>query len=140
MLATLLLTAATALPLGAWPQSTGPAASVVDNIEFYLVEPQDDYFIVAVQPLEKPLQKAEEATVKKLVATAKKLGADAVLLLGELPEDKIPEDVEVPLPTTGRFVVAVFLSFDDGGGEGGGPVPSVRHVLNRTGRLLTARR
>jgi len=123
MLASLILAAAT-LPLGAWPQSAGPAATVVDDVEFYLLEPEDDYFILAVQALGTPLAKADPAAMKRLVAVAIRLGADAVLLLGELPEEKIPDDVEEPLPTSGRFAVAVYLVFDDGGGEGGRPMPS----------------
>jgi hypothetical protein len=122
MLATLILAAA--LPLGAWPESAGPAATVVDDVEFYLLEPEDDYYILAVQALETPLAKADPAAMKRLVRVAIRLGADAVLLLAELPEEKIPEDVEEPLPVSGRFAVAVYLVFDDGAGEGGRPVPS----------------
>jgi hypothetical protein len=123
MLASLILVAAT-LPLGAWPQSAGPAATVVDDVEFYLLEPEDDYYILAVQALETPLAKADPAAMQRLVRVAIRLGADAVLLLGELPEERIPEDVEEPLPTSGRFAVAVYLVFDDGSGEGGRPLPS----------------
>jgi len=125
MLAATLLAAAAALPLGVWPTETGSAAVVVHDIEIYLVEPEDDYAILAVQPLASPLRKAEPAELQRLVALARKIGADAVLLLGEMPEKSVPKDVETPLPTTGRYSVAVFLSFDEAPGwDDARPVPS----------------
>jgi hypothetical protein len=111
MIAAVLLAAA-ALPLGAWPQETGPPASVVEDVEFYLVEPEDDYSIIAVQALATPLKKAEPEAVKRLAALANRLGADAVLLLRETTESSIPDDTDKPLPTTGRYAFAVFLAFD----------------------------
>ena len=116
MIAAALIAAAAALPLGVWPQDTGQAANVVDDVEFYLVEPQDDYSIVAVQAIATPLKKADPAEVKRLAELAKRLGADAVLLLGELTEKAIPKDPDVPLPTTGRYSMAVFLAFDQAEG------------------------
>jgi len=112
MIVAALLAAAVAFPLGVWPQDTGQAANVVQDVEFYLVEPQDDYSIVAVQAIATPLKKADPAEVKRLAELAKRLGADAVLLLGELAEKGIPKDPDAPLPTTGRYSVAVFVSFD----------------------------
>jgi len=125
MLAATLLAAAAALPLGVWPTETGSAAVVVHDIEIYLVEPEDDYGILAVQPLATPLKKAEPAELQRLVALATKLGADAILLLGEMPEKAVPKDVETPLATTGRYSVAAFLSFDEASGwDESRPVPS----------------
>ncbi len=124
MVASVLLAAVT-LPLGVWPTTTGPAAATVQEVEFYLVDPEADYSILAVQPLAMPLRKAEPGELKRLAALADRLGADAVLLLGEMPEKAIPEDPDTPLPTTGRYAVAVFLSFDqDQGTEGKPAVPS----------------
>ncbi len=85
MLAAALLAVAASLPLGVWPADIGAAATTVRGIEFYLVEPEDDYSIIAVQPLETPLRKAEPAALDRLATLADKLGADAVLLLGEMP-------------------------------------------------------
>ncbi|MFI5143007.1 MAG: hypothetical protein ACHQQS_02580 [Thermoanaerobaculales bacterium] len=112
MIVAALLAAATAFPLGVWPQDTGQAANVVQDVEFYLVEPQDDYSILAVEAIATPLKKADPAEVKRLAELARRLGADAVLLLGELAEKAIPNDPEAPLPTTGRYTIAVFLTFD----------------------------
>jgi hypothetical protein len=112
MIVAALFAAAVAFPLGVWPQDTGQAANVVQDVEFYLVEPQDDYSIVAVQAIATPLKKADPAEVKRLAELARRLGADAVLLLGELAEKAIPNEPDVPLPTTGRYSVAVFVSFD----------------------------
>jgi hypothetical protein len=114
MLATGLLAVAASLPLGVWPATTGPAAVTVQKVEFYLVDPEDDYSILAVQPLVVPLAKAEPTELKRLAALADRLGADGVVLLGEMPERAIPEDPDAPLPTTGRYSVAVFVTFDRG--------------------------
>ncbi len=114
MLAALILAAATAAPLGVWPEATGPALTTVDDVDFYLAEPEDDYSILAIQPIAPPLAKADAASLKRLAGTAQRLGADAVVLLGELPEAKIPEDTDQPLPITGRYAMAVFVSFDSG--------------------------
>ncbi len=133
MLAASLLAVAASLPLGVWPSDTGPAAVTVHGIEFYLVDPEDDYSIVAIQPLAAALKRAEPAELQRLAALADKLGADAVLLLGEMPEKLIPEDPDAPLPTTGRYSVAVFVSFeDDEGSEAKPGVPSAwrRHTAH----------
>jgi hypothetical protein len=128
MLAATLLAAAVALPLGVWPTQTGDAAVVVHDVEFYLTEPDDDYSILAVQPLSTSLRKAETADLQRLAAMATKLGADAVLLLGELPEKAVPLDPDTPLPTTGRYSVAVYLTFDEARGwDEKKPVPSGAH-------------
>ena len=112
MLAATLLAVAASLPLGVWPSETGLAATTVHDVEFYVADPEDDYTILAVQPLAAPLKKAEPAELRRLAALAEKLGADGVLLLGEMPESSVPKDYDAPLPTTGRYSVAVFLSFD----------------------------
>ena len=127
MVASIVLVAVT-LPLGVWPTATGPAAATVQGVEFYLVDPEDDYAILAVQPLAVPMRKAEQGELKRLAVLADRLGADAVLLLGEVPEKAIPDDPDTPLPTTGRYVVAVFVSFDEEPGSEGKPtIPSARH-------------
>jgi len=131
MVASVLLAAVT-LPLGVWPTATGPAAATVHQIEFYLVDPEDDYSILAVQPLAVPMRKAEAGELERLAVLADRLGADAVLLLGEMPEKGIPDDPDVPLATTGRYVVAVFLSFDEEpGSEGKRAIPSGHHHHQR---------
>ncbi len=109
---------------------------MVDDVEFYLLEPEDDYFILAVQALETPLGKADPAAMKRLVAVAIRLGADAVLLLGELPEASDPRRRRPSrCRRAGRYAVAVYVSFDDGGGDGGRPVPSVhRHARSARGQ------
>jgi hypothetical protein len=128
VIAATLLAVAAALPLGVWPSETGPAATTVHDVEFYLLDPEDGYTILAVQTLAVPLQKAEPAELRRLAAVAERLGADGVLLLGEMPERSIPEDFDAPLPTTGRYSVAVFLSFDRGEESEGRPaVPSAAH-------------
>ncbi len=138
MLAATLLAAAAALPLGVWPSQTGDAAVVVHDVEIYLVEPEDDYSILAVQPLATALRKAEPAELGRLVALATKLGADAVMLLGEMPEKAVPNDPDVPLPTTGRYSVAVFLSFDQAEGWGQKePVPSRGRAIGARGFVRT---
>lgn len=143
MIVAALLAAATAFPLGVWPQDTGQAANVVQDVEFYLVEPQDDYSILAVEAIATPLKKADPAEVKRLAELAKRLGADAVLLLGELAEKAIPSDPDAPLPTTGRYTMAVFLTFDRAEGLEDKPaVPSVlsgRRAVQRQPGLLGAR-
>jgi len=119
MLAAILLAAS--LPLGVWPAETGAATTVVDDIEYYVVEPEDDYSILAMQPLAPPLVKAEPAALKHLTALARRLGADGVLLLAELPEDKIPADPNEALPQGKRLVAAVFVSFEASPDEEQGP-------------------
>jgi len=135
MLAATLLAVAAGMPLGVWPAQTGDAAITVHDVEFYLVEPEDDYSILAVQPLAVPLLKADAREVQRLAAVAVKLGADAVLLLGEMGEKSIPKDPAAPLPTTGRYSMAVFLTFDaTEGWESSPAVPSVRHGRRGAGR------
>ena len=108
------------------------------GVEFYLLDPEDDYTILAVQALTVPLQKAEPAELKRLAVLAERLGADGVLLLGEMPERSIPEDFDAPLPTTGRYSMAVFLSFDLGEeSEGRPPVPSAAHRPRARPHLAT---
>lgn len=111
MIAALLLAAAS-LPLGVWPGETGPPMTVIGEVEFYAAEPEEPYWIIAVQPLTPPLAAGQQARLARLAATATRLGVDAVLLLGELPESAIPEDPEEPLDPTERFSVAVFVSFE----------------------------
>jgi hypothetical protein len=119
MLAAILLAAT--LPLGVWPPDAGPTATVVDDVEFYLVEPEDEYFILATQQLAPPLAKAEPASLKRLTALARRLGADAVVLLAELAEKDIPENPDEPLPQGKRFVTAVFVTFDSASDAEPGP-------------------
>jgi hypothetical protein len=108
----LSLLLAAALPLGVWPEDGGPPQTVIDEVEIYSVEPEDDFWILAVQPLVPPLAAVDAESVSRLAAMAGSLGADAVLLLAELPVSEIPDDPEEPLSTTGRFAAAVFLVLD----------------------------
>ena len=120
MLATLILAAATVTgpALAVWPAVTGPARSTVAEVEFFVTEPEDEYWILAVQPLPKPLQKADDAELQRLARLASRLGADAVILLAELAEGAIPEDVRQPLPASGAMSAAAFITFDCGCEEG----------------------
>lgn len=138
MLSSLLFAAAAALPLGVWPEASGPAAALVEDVEFFLVEPEDDFYLIAVQALQPSIAAKDMQAVTRLARLAVRLGADAVVLLGETPEASIPKDVETPLPTTGRFSVAVFIVFDDAADiSDQRPIPT---VAGRTGpgRPLTA--
>jgi len=126
MLAAILLAAT--LPLGVWPPDVGPAASVVDDVELYVVEPEDDYFIVAVEPLSPPLSKAEPAALKRLASLAQRLGADGVVPLAELAEKDIPDDPDESLPQGRRFTAAVFVSFDTGADQEQGPTLTRLHA------------
>jgi hypothetical protein len=119
MLATLLLAAA--IPLGVWPADAGAAAAVVDGVEFFLVEPDEDYFILAVQALPAPLAKPEPAAMARLAKLATRLGADAVLLLAGIEETAIPDDLDEPLPEGERLVAAVFIAFDAAAEPPSGP-------------------
>jgi hypothetical protein len=135
MLAPFVMLAAAALPLGVWPAQTGPAAATVDEIEFYMVEPEDDYSPIAVQALATPLRSGNTSELKRLAGVAQRLGADAVLLLGEMPERQIPDDVDQALPTTGRFSYVVFLSYDQTQGWDDKPaVPSAAGRIRRSNR------
>jgi len=116
VIASLVLFAVSTLPLGVWPTESGDAAMTVDNVEFYILEPETSYGIVAAQPLVPPLKKAEAASVRRLVVLAKKLGANAVLLLGEMAEKASPPDPDAELPVTGQYSIAVFLVFDEATG------------------------
>jgi hypothetical protein len=132
MLAVMLAAAAATLPLGVWPAATGAAATTVEDIDFYLVEPKDDYTILAVQALASPLPRFDAGEAARLAALAIRLGADAVLLLGEMAEPTTPRDAEDPLPTTGRYVTAVFIVFEDSGaGEGGKNIVAARYLRAR---------
>lgn len=122
MLASLLLAAVTGLPLGAWPADAGPAVTVVDEVEFFIQEPEDEYWILAVAPLSPPIVRTETPSARRLSALARRLGADGVLLLAELNEKSVPNEPRAPLPTTERYSVAVFVSFGQtDGGEGTQP-------------------
>jgi hypothetical protein len=110
MLATLLLAAT--LPLGIWPEEAGPPAAVIEEVEFYRSEPEDDYWIVAVRPLSPPLERADAGALRPLARLAVRLGAEAVILLEALDEEEIPDDVERPLPRGDRLAAAVFVVFD----------------------------
>ncbi|HNX50372.1 MAG TPA: hypothetical protein PLS53_04405 [Thermoanaerobaculaceae bacterium] len=114
MLAALLLAAAPVLspPLAVWPAETGPAMTVVDEVEIYVAEPEIPYYLLAVQVFPTPLRTGDAPAVKRLAALATKLGAEAVVLLGEMPEASIPDDVQKPLPTSGRVAGAAFVVFD----------------------------
>jgi hypothetical protein len=144
MIATVLLAAA--LPLGIWPSTSGDAAAEKNGVEFYLVEPEDDYWIIAVQPLSPPLDHPDAASLKRLATTADALGADAVLLLEELPAKGIPKDTQAPLVGTGHLAEAVYITFDCGCDEGTNP-PAARgagivgshHARARTRRSALAR-
>jgi hypothetical protein len=138
VLPVILFAVAASLPLGVWPSEIGPAATTVQDVEFYLVDPEDDYTIVAVQPLSVPLRKADSAELRRLATVAIKLGADGVLLLGEVPEELIPEDLDTPLPTTGRYSVAVFVSFEQDEEEGKPAVPSAAHRVRSRPRAIAS--
>jgi hypothetical protein len=120
VLAALLLAAT--LPLGVWPDEAGPPAAVVEEVEFYRSEPEDDYWIVAVRALSPPLARTDEGALRPLALLAMRLGADAVILLAELDEAAIPDDVEEPLPRGGRFAAAAFVVFDCACGDERPPV------------------
>lgn len=114
MLTALLLAAAPVLspPLAVWPAETGPAMTVVDEVEIYLAEPEIPYYLLAVQVFPTSLRTGDAPAVKRLAALATKLGAEAVVLLSEMPEASIPEDVQKPLPTSGRVAGAAFVVFE----------------------------
>lgn len=139
MLASVVLAAVVAAPLGVWPQETGPAAVDVGGIEFYVLEPEDEYGILAVQSLAAPFRKADAAAVRRLAGVARKLGADAVILLGEMPESAIPPSVETPLPTTARYSMAVYISYSDSGTEQEGAPGRVARLRGRRGHATLAR-
>lgn len=124
MLASLVLAAAAAMPLAVWPEAVGPPDTVVDAIEVYTVEPEDDFWIIAVQPLNPPAARDDTAAVEHVVAVAVKLGADAVVLLAELPEAAVPDDVDAPLVPTARIAGAAYVSFLD-------PAEEEEHGLRR---------
>ena len=111
MLAALAVAAAAVLPLGVWPTTSGPAATVVRDVEFYVTEPEDDYTILAVQALDPPLKGSDPAAVSRLAETAIRLGADAVVLLEAMPEAAIPKDVDTPLVGDGRAGAAAYVVF-----------------------------
>jgi len=135
MLAAVLLAAT--LPLGVWPVDAGAAATVVDDIELYVVEPEDEYFILAVEPLSPSLARPDPAALARLTALAHKLGADGIVLLAELAEKDIPEDPAEPLPQAGRFSAAVFVTFDTLADEEQGPTLTRAHA-HRAARAIVA--
>lgn len=112
MLPALVLIAAATAPLAVWPTETGPPMTVVDDVEFYVTDPEAPYAVLAVQALPTPLARGDAAALKRLSALAQKLGAEAVVLLGEMPESAIPEDLDAPLPSTGRSAAAAFVVFE----------------------------
>ena len=121
--------------------TSGPFTALDEDVEFYLVEPEDDFHVLAAQPLQPSIAAKDMQAVTRLARLAVRLGADAVVLLGEMPEASIPEDVEAPLPTTGRYSVAVFIVFEDAGdGSGERPVPTVsgRAAPGRAPAVLVA--
>ena len=121
--------------------SVRPTATPDDG-DFSLPAPPDDYAVRAALPIAVALERAEPVELKRLAALADKLGADAVILLGEMPERMIPADPDSPLPTTGRYSAAAFVSFDDTEGTQANPaVPSVwhRHRRPHARRHLAAR-
>lgn len=124
MILSLLVIAAASVPLGVWPEASAPPVTTVSDVEFYLAEPEDDYFLLAVQPLLPPLAGADRAALAALAAQARRLGAEAVILLGELDGSAIPDDPDEALPVTGRFAAATFVVFasDEGGSEERGPL------------------
>jgi hypothetical protein len=139
MLGATLLAVAASLPLGVWPSETGPATITVHDVEFYLADPEDDYTILAVQPLAVPLTKAEPAELGRLAALADRLGADGVVLLGEMSERSVPDDYDAPLPTTGRYSVAVFVSFDGADEWKSKPaLPSIAHRVRSQSRAVAS--
>jgi hypothetical protein len=120
MLATLLLAAT--LPLGIWPEEAGPPAAVIEEVDFYRSEPEDDYWIVAVRPLSPALERVDAAALRPLARLAERLGAEAVILLDALDEEEIPDDFEQPLPRGDRVAAAVFVVFDCACEDDGPPV------------------
>ncbi len=114
MLATLAVAAAATLPLGLWPATPGPAATVIRDVEFYLQEPEDDYTILAVQPVSPPLGPRDTAALQRLAGVAVRLGADAVVLLEAMPEAAIPRDVATPLAGDGRVGAVAYIVFTSG--------------------------
>ena len=81
MLATLVLAAA--LPLGLWPVDAGAAATVIDDVEFYLVERrQQDHRVDAEspgQPRERPQSGLVDAFERRCEHAD---GDDPVIVLG----------------------------------------------------------
>lgn len=127
MLAELVMAAAaatTGTTLGVWPEELGPPAAVVEEVEVYIVDPEDEYWVIAVAPLAPALALDDAAAVAGVVRLAHRLGAEAVVLLGELSEAAIPEDVEGELAPTGKYAAVAFLGFEyeELGEEGGAAV------------------
>jgi len=112
MFAALILTAAATAPLAVWPVETGPPMTVVDDVEVFVTDPGESYSILAVQAFAVPLARGDALMLERLAGLAARLGADAVVLLGEMPESEIPEDLALPLPVSGRVVAAAFIVFD----------------------------
>lgn len=108
----LLAATASAAPLAVWPVETGPPMTVVDDVEVYVVDPEEAYSILAVQAFPMPLARGDAPALKRLAEVATKLGAEAVVLLGEMRESEIPEDLSVPLSSSGRAAAAAFIVFE----------------------------
>jgi hypothetical protein len=135
MLATVLLATAAALPFGVWPQDTGPAATMAGDVEIYVLEPEDDYSILAVQTIVPSLNRSDAAAMSRVVDLAGRLGADAVILLGEMPEAAIPKDLDQPLPTTNRYAAAAYVVFATSDAHNpSGAVPARRVAARRGAR------
>jgi hypothetical protein len=114
MVAALILAAAAAgATLGVWPEEVGPPATVVDDVEVYTVDPEDECWIIAVQALAPALGLDDRDALAGIAASAVKLGADAAVLLGELPAADIPDDVEAPLEPTGEYAAVAYVGFLD---------------------------
>lgn len=112
MIATVLLAAVAGAPLGLWPADVGQPFAVRSGVEFYVVEPEDATLVLAFQPLSPAVAESDTAALDAIAAVADRLGADAVLLLEELPVRSVPADPEAPLVGTGRFGAAAYLVFD----------------------------
>ncbi len=133
------------LSLGVWPESVGAPDEVVEGVEIYTVEPEEEYGIVAVAPLSPPLGPNDATRLAQLAALAQRLPADAVLLLRELAPEGIPTDPEEPLPATDRYAAAVFLFFPPAMEEPPSPICQARrgsastHPGRRAEQLSLAR-
>lgn len=121
MLAAMIMAAAASVTLGVWPEEVGPPVTVVEDVEFYTIDPEDDYWIIAVQALAPALGLDDREALSRVAGTALRLGADAAILLGELPAAAIPDDVDAPLEPTGRYAAVAFVGFFDPPAEEGGP-------------------
>ncbi|NWF99325.1 MAG: hypothetical protein HXY19_00035 [Thermoanaerobaculaceae bacterium] len=127
------------LPLGLWPESSGAPEQVVEGVEVYTVEPAEEYGIVAVAPLLPPLEPDDARRLAQLATLAQRLEADAILLLGELAPEGIPQDPEEPLPATDRYAAAAFLVFAAAPEEPTSLLVEARHRTRAAPRSHAAR-